>query len=109
MPPTDYRFYKNGPKIAALYRTTFVTLRAIEHYSPDESQPDILCVKLCCSMTLRLKSPDKTNPNQNVKFWPKGIPKSLISPYFSGFITPVFLRHCGYERPENPATEPNSK
>jgi hypothetical protein len=107
--PTDYRFYMDGPKTAALYRTTFVTLKAIEHFSSDESQPDILCVKLCCSMSLRLKSPDKANPTQKVRFWPNGIPKSLISPYFSQFITPVFLRHCGYETPEKPATKPNSK
>jgi hypothetical protein len=60
-------------------------------------------------MTLRLKVADKTNPIQNVNFWPNGNPKSSNSPYFSGFITPVFPRHCGQETPENPATEPNSK
>ncbi len=80
--PLEYRFYKDDFKTAALYRTTFVTLKAIEHCSSDKSQPDILRVKLCCSMTLRLKSPDKTNPTQRGKILAQWHPKILKFPLF---------------------------
>jgi hypothetical protein len=86
-----------------------MTLRAIEQWSSVRSQSGIARIRLSCSMTLRLKPADKTNPKQKVTFWPSDIPKSSNSHYFSGFITPIFLTNCGQETPKNTVSEPNPK
>jgi hypothetical protein len=108
MPP-QYHSYRDDHKTIALFRTTFVTIKAIEQWSSDKSQSGAIRIKFCCSMILRLKSPQKTNPIEKAQFWLNGLPKSSNSPYFSGFITPIFLTNCGQETPEKPATEPNPK
>jgi hypothetical protein len=106
---TQYHSYRDNHKTIPLHRTTFVTLKAIEQWSSDKSQSGIIRIRLCCAMTLRLKSADKTNPNQKATFWPNGLPKSSNSPYFSGFFIPLFMSHCDHETPENPTAEPNPK
>jgi hypothetical protein len=91
IPHTECRAYYDDRKTIALFRTTFVTVCAIEELASDKSQSGCVFITVFCSATFKLQLLEKTNPIENGQFWPNGLLKSLKFPYLLGFITSLFM------------------
>jgi hypothetical protein len=104
----QYRSYRDGRKAIIHHKTTLATIDAIEEWSSDKSQSNIIHVKLSSSMIVNLEALEECYQIEKGLVTAESYPKIFNRPYyFFGFMTPVFMLRCSKELPKNLITEPN--